>query len=112
MIASKTVNEYKSNQRKLRQLYLEEKAARAALIQLSRPNPVKREPLEQAEVLKIAKTNQKKQAKKSETQAQSKRKRQKGRQQQSSHVRSKIQSSSPETKSTTIKIEETRTHVL
>ena len=63
MVACKTVNEYHSNQRKLRRLYLEEQTARAALIKPSSPNPVKREPLEHSEVLNMAKTNQSKKGK-------------------------------------------------
>ena len=41
----------------------EEQAARAALTLTSRPNPVNREPLGHSEVLKMAKANQRKQAK-------------------------------------------------
>ena len=63
MVACKTVNEYHSTQRKLRQFYSEEQAARAALIQPSCPNPVNREPLGHSEVLKMAKANQRKKAK-------------------------------------------------
>ena len=59
MVACKTVNEYHSNQRKLRHFYLEEQAARTALTQPNLPNPVNREPLGHSEILKIAKANQK-----------------------------------------------------
>ena len=45
MVACKTVNEYDTNQRKLRRFYIEELAVRAALTQPSRPNPVNPEPL-------------------------------------------------------------------
>ena len=62
MVACKTVNEYHSNQRKLRQFYLEEQAVRAALIQPCRPNPVNTEPLGHADVVKMAKANQRKKA--------------------------------------------------
>ena len=51
MVACKTVNEYHSNQSKLRRFYLEEQAARAALTMTSCPNPVNREPLGHSEVL-------------------------------------------------------------
>ena len=63
MVACKTVNEYHSNQRKLRRFYLEEQDARAALTMPSRSNPVNRESLGHSEVLKMAKANQRKQAK-------------------------------------------------
>ena len=43
MVACKTVNEYHSNQRKLRRFYLEEQAAKVTLTMTSRPNPVNRE---------------------------------------------------------------------
>ena len=62
MVACKTVNEYHSNQRKLGQFFLEEQAARAALIQPCRPNPVNTEPLGHADVVKMARANQRKQA--------------------------------------------------
>ena len=62
MVACKTVNEYHSNQRKLRRFYLEEQAVRAALIQPCRPNPVSTEPLGHADVVTMAKANQRKQA--------------------------------------------------
>ena len=62
MVACKTVNEYHSNQRKLRRFYLEEQAVRAALIQPCRPNPVNTEPLGHADVVKMAKANQRKKA--------------------------------------------------
>ena len=63
MVACKTVNEYHSNERKLRRFYVEEQAAKAALIQPSHPRPVNREPLGHSEVLKMAKANQIKHAK-------------------------------------------------
>ena len=62
MVAWKTVNEYHSNQRKLRRFYLEEQAARADTIQPCRPNPVSTEPLGHADVVKLARGNQRKQA--------------------------------------------------
>ena len=62
MVACKTVNEYHSNQRKLRRFSLEEQAARAAPIQPCRPNPVNTEPLGHADVVKMARANQRKQA--------------------------------------------------
>ena len=111
MVAFKAVNEYHSNQRKLRRFYFEDQAARAALTQPSRPNPVNREPLGHARVLKIAEANKKNRQKTSETKAQSKRKRQKGRQQQNNHVRTKAKGSSPQTKST-IQIGEKKTPLL
>ena len=72
MVACKTFNEYHSNQRKLRRFYLEEQAARAALSMPSRPNPVNREPLGHSEVLKMAKANQRKQAKQTKAKPNSK----------------------------------------
>ena len=62
MVACKTVNEYHSNQRKLRRFYLEEQAARSATIQPRRPNPVNTEPLGHADVVKMARASQRKQA--------------------------------------------------
>ena len=62
MVACKTVNEYHSNQRKLRRIYLEEQAARAAQTMTIRPNSVNREPLGHSDILKMAKANQRKQA--------------------------------------------------
>ena len=62
MVACKTVNEYHSYQRKLRRFYLEEQAARAAPIQPCRPNPVNTEPQGHADVVKIARANQRRQA--------------------------------------------------
>ena len=62
MVACKTVNEYHSNQRKIRRFYLEEQAARAALIQLCRPNPVNTEPLGHADVVRMERANQRKHA--------------------------------------------------
>ena len=62
MVACKTVNEYHSNQRKLRRFYLEEQAARAALIQLCRPNPVNTESLGHADVVRMARADQRKHA--------------------------------------------------
>ena len=62
MVACKTVNKYHSNQRKLRRFYLEEQAARAATIQPCRTNPVNTEPLGHADVVKLARANQRKQA--------------------------------------------------
>ena len=61
MVACKTVNEYHSNQRKLRRFYLEEQTAQAATIQPCRPNPVNTEPLEHADVVKLVRANQRKQ---------------------------------------------------
>ena len=62
----KMVNEYHSNQRKLKCFYLEERAARAALLQSSSSatiqTPIEREPLGLAAVVKLVKSNEKQQA--------------------------------------------------
>ena len=70
MIACKTVNEYHSNQSKLKRFYLEEQARRTVPTQPARgvtQNPVNQEPLGHLEVVKIAKANLKKQAKQAKT---------------------------------------------
>ena len=66
IVACKAVNEYHSNQPKLKRFFLEEQAARAALIHsLSAisQNSVQREHLGHAAIIKLAKPNQKQQAK-------------------------------------------------
>ena len=61
-----TVNEYQSIQRKLKRFCLEEQASRGALILSSSrisQNPGHCEPIEHAEIVRLAEANQKKQAK-------------------------------------------------
>ena len=62
MVACKTVNEYHSNQRKLRRFYLEEQAARTTLSSTCRTNPINTEPLGHEEIVNMARANQRKPA--------------------------------------------------
>ena len=67
MVACKTVNEYHSNQRKLKRFYLEEQAARTALSSACRQNPINTEPLGHEAIVNMARANQRKQARPTKT---------------------------------------------
>ena len=67
MVACKTVNEYHSNQRKLKPFYLEEPAARTALSSACRQNPINTEPLGHEAIVNMARANQRKQARPTKT---------------------------------------------
>ena len=73
MVACETVNEYHSIQLKLNWFYSEEQAERAALVQLTSSkgtrNPIQRRPLGHDAVVRLAKANQKQQAKKTKPHA-------------------------------------------